>query len=86
MTSGRGRGHVTHFYILGPMSSSERMKSDISNLLRRLSNMALQRVLELHMLKFCDMEVHLGLRDLLKFREIVQISQIRYKIDIYIYI
>jgi len=26
MTSGRGRGHVTHFYILGPMSSSELFK------------------------------------------------------------
>jgi len=46
--------------------SLERMKLYISNLVCRLN----ERVLALHMLKFCRMGVHLRSRDLLKFWEI----------------
>jgi len=36
----------------------------------------------LHMLNFCSMGVHSGSHDLLKFWEVVLISQKRYKIEI----
>jgi len=65
--SGCCQGHVSHFYILGPrpyLWNGWSQKFQIW-----FADWA-QRVVALHMTKFCSMGVHLGLCDRLKFREI----------------
>ena len=67
LLSGRSQGHLAHFYILGPRPY---LWSGWNQTFEIWFANWMQRVLALHMLKFCSMGGAFRVRNLLKFWEI----------------